>query len=283
MPASYSHIRDESCERLRYRTRVLAVPTNQLCTQLSRRMRDLIDASPAIQYRVELFATSLEDDPRNTSITVADRRILLEQYHSRWAKLQGEQWKNITLPVHTKRILEGGVLGCIVESEDDKVDVHFIQLPSASREVRLKRWVVRGLPKCDATPRINQEMDLLVVPEVVNGGWYVARSFKHSDGGDSRFSMCRVHILRLSDGFPHPLAPGGPSVHCVDYESKRILSSLDILVSRHRLVALAASGGLSYPGLRDTLVVWDWRSGNRVLVSSCSTKPLHVIVNATIA
>lgn len=136
-------------------------------------MRELVDASPILQYRVELFAASAEDDLRSTSVTVADRRALLDKYHSRWSKLQGDKWKSVPLPTHTNRILEGGVLGCIVESGDSKLDVHFFQLPSVSRGVRLKQWIVRGLPKCDATLTINPEADLLVVPEVLNGGRYV--------------------------------------------------------------------------------------------------------------
>lgn len=140
-------------------------------------MRDLIDASPTIQYRVELFAASVDDNLRRTSVAVADRRVLLEKYRSRWDKLQGDQWKRIVLPVHTKRVLEGGVLGCIAESGDDKLDVHFIQLPSVSREVRLKQWVVKGLPRCDTTVTINPEVDLLVVPEVVDERRYVVRLF----------------------------------------------------------------------------------------------------------
>ena len=141
---------------------------------MNRKIQNLVDTSPTIQYRVELFAASLEDDPRRTSVSIADRRILLEQYHSRWDKLQGDKWKTIALPAHTKRVLEGDILGCIVDSGDDKFDVHFTQLPSVSREVRLKQWVVRGLPKCDAALKINPEVGLLVVPEVVEGGWYVA-------------------------------------------------------------------------------------------------------------
>ena len=133
-------------------------------------MRELIDASPTIQYRVELFAASAEDDLRNTSVAVVDRRALLEKYHSRWGKLRGDKWKSVPLPAHTKRILEGGVLGCIMESGDNKLDVHFFQLPSVSRRVRLEQWTVRGLPKCEATLRINPEADLLAVPEALNGG-----------------------------------------------------------------------------------------------------------------
>jgi len=231
-------------------------------------MCDLIDTSPAMQYRVELFATSSVDDLRRPSVVVADRRALLERYHSRWDRLRGDEWRRIVLPTHTKRVFEGGVLGCIAESGDDKFDVHFFQLPSVSREVRLKQWVVRGLPKCDATLKINPEADLLVVPEVVNERRYVIQSFNHLHGCDSLFSTFRMHLLRLSDGFPHPLALVDSAMHCVNYESRRFLSSLEVLVSGHRLVTVAAFAEAPYFGRHNTLVVWDWRSGQRVLVCS---------------
>jgi hypothetical protein len=154
----------------------LAFLTN-CCYQLNRRVRDLVDASPTIQYRVELFAASLEDNLGKPSVSVADRRALLKKYHTRWDRLRGDKWKSVTLPVHTKRILDGGVLGCIIESRGGKLDVLLIRLPSASREVRPKRWLIRGLPKCDATLAINSEMNLLVVPEVLNERRCVIYSF----------------------------------------------------------------------------------------------------------
>lgn len=231
-------------------------------------MRDLIDTSPIIQYRVELFATSLVDDLREPSLVVADRHALLERYHSRWDRLQGDKWRRIVLPAHIKRVLEGGILGCIAEAGGDKLDVHFIQLPSVSRGVRPKQWVIRGLPKCDAVLKINPEVDLLVVPEVVNGGQYVVWPFDHLRGDHSLPSTFRIHILRLSDGFPHPLALMDPIMHCVDYESNKVLSSLEILISGHRLVAVAAFEGASCFGRHNVLLGWDWRRGQRVLVSS---------------
>lgn len=267
MLACPSNAEVKSCEGFWYQTWVLAFITNSPACQLNRGIRDLIDASPTIQYHVELFATSLEDDPRKTSVVVADRRVLLKQYHSRWDKLQGAKRRTILLPTHTKRVLEGDILGCIVESGDVKVDVHFTRLPSIARGVRLKQWVVRGLPKCNAL-KINPEVDLLVIPEVVNGGGYVVQFFTHLRGDNSRLSAYRIHLLRLSDGFPHPLAPIDPATFYVDYESKKILSSLDISVSGHRLVAIVSFEGTFYFGRYNTLVVWDWRSGQRVLVSS---------------
>ena len=221
-------------------------------SQLSRRMCNLVDTSPTIQYRIELFAASLKDNLRKTSVPIADRLVLLEQYHTRWDKLRGDKWKRVPLPVHIKRVLQGGALGCIAGSGDDKLDVHFIQLPSVSREVRLKQWVVRGLPKCDATLNTNPEADLLVVPEVVNEGQYVAQSFGRSHGDDPRLSTFRIHILRPSDGLPHVLAPGDPVRHYVDYGSQEVLLNLDILASGHRLVAIARLGTKRSP----------WRSRN---------------------
>lgn len=230
-------------------------------------IRNLVDASPTIQYRLELLAASLEDDPRKAPLVMADRRALLRRYHSRWDKLQRIKREVIVLPTHTKRVLEGDVLGCIVDSGSDGLDVHFIQLPSVSREVRLKQWVVLGLPKCDAALRINPEADLLVVPEVVEEGRYVARFVDRSHGGDSSLSVFLIHTLQLSDGFPHPSAPADHPMLYVDRDSEKTISSLNILVSGHRLVAIITLQGTFHSGRYNILVVWDWRSGQRVLVT----------------
>ena len=228
-------------------------------------IRNLIDASPTIQYRLELLAASLEDDPWKAPPVVADRRVLLQQYHSRWDRLQGDKREIIVLPAHTKRVLEGDILGCIVESGGDQ-DVHFIQLPSVSREVRLKQWVILGLPRCNAALKINPEANLLVVPEVVEEGRYVTRFVDRSRDGDTSLSVFLIHTLQLSDGFPHPLAPTDHPMLYVDRDSGKTISSLNILVSGHRLVAVVGLQGTFHSGRYNVLVVWDWRSGQRVLV-----------------
>ena len=230
-------------------------------------IRNLIDASPTIQYRLELLAASLEDDPRKAPLVVADRRALLQRYHSRWDKLQGVKRETIVLPTHTKRVLEGDVLGCIVESGGEGLDIHFIQLPSISRGVRLKQWVVLGLPKCDAALKINPKADLLVVPEVVEEGRYATRFIDCSHGDNATLSVFLIHTLQLSDGFPHPSAPTDHPMLYVDRESEKTISSLNILVSGHRLVAMITLQGTFHSGRYNILVVWDWRSGQRVLVT----------------
>lgn len=92
-------------------------------------------------------------------------------------------------------------------------------------------------------------------------------------GDDSPLSAFRIHLRRLSDGLPRVSALGDTPLQYVDYESKKILWNLDVLASRHRLVAIAAFDGTSYFGSHNTLVVWDWRSGERFLV-----RPSHLSI-----
>ena len=63
------------------------------------------------------------------------------------------------------------------------------------------------------------------------------------------------------------MAPIDPVMDYVGYESGKIISSLEILVSGNRLVAIAAFKGTFYFGRHNVLIVWDWRRGQRVLVS----------------
>lgn len=60
----------------------------------------------------------------------------------------------------------------------------------------------------------------------------------------------------------------GSVLHYVDYQSRKSLLNLEVLVSGQRLAAVAAFAGTSCFGRHNTLVVWDWRSGRRVLVCS---------------
>ena len=101
--------------------------------QLNCTFRDLIDASPAVQYRVDLFSAALEDDPWDTSLVLADRRVRLEQYRSRWDRYNQAKQSSVELPPHTQRVIDGEVLACIQESTEDKVDITFVRLPSVSR------------------------------------------------------------------------------------------------------------------------------------------------------
>lgn len=137
--------------------------------QLNRRFCDLIDDSPAVQYRIDLFSAALEDDPEDTSLGLADRRVHLEQYRSRWDRHDQAKLSSVELPPHTQRVIDGEVLACIQEAGDDKIDVTFVQLPSISRGIQGKQWVVKGLPKNASDLKMYPGLNVLVIPEILDG------------------------------------------------------------------------------------------------------------------
>ena len=139
--------------------------------QLNRAFRDLIDASPAVQYRIDLFSAALEDDPADTSLVLADRREHLEQYNSRWDRHDQAKQSSVDLPPHTQRVIDGEVLACIQEATGDKIDVTFVRLPSILRGIEKKQWVVMGLPKNASDLKMHLGLDVLVVPEILDGRW----------------------------------------------------------------------------------------------------------------
>lgn len=130
----------------------------------------MIDASPAVQYRVDLFSAALEDDPSDTTLVYAERRARLEEYRSRWDRVDQAKQSTVELPPHTNRHLDGDVLACIQEAAGDKIDVTFVRLPSISRGIQKKQWVVRGLPKNGSALKMYPGLDMLVVPEILDGG-----------------------------------------------------------------------------------------------------------------
>lgn len=99
---------------------------------------------------------------------LADRRAHLEQYCSRWDRHEQAKKSSIDLPPHTSRVIDGEVLACIQEAESGKIDVTFVQLPSVSKGVRRKHWVVKGLPENVSDLKMLPGLDLLVIPEVVD-------------------------------------------------------------------------------------------------------------------
>ena len=118
---------------------------------------------------MDLFSAGLEDDPRDTSLVLADRRAHLEQYRSRWDRYDQAKQSSFELPPHTQRVIDGEVLACIREAAGDKIDVTFVRLPSLSRGIQRKQWVVKGLPKNGSDLKMCPGLDMLVIPEIVDG------------------------------------------------------------------------------------------------------------------
>ena len=105
---------------------------------------------------------------------LADRRAHLEKYRSRWDRFPQAQQSSIELPPHAQRVIDGEVLACIQETTDDRIDVTFMRLPSVSRGIQRKRWAVQGLPKNGSSLKMHPGLDLLIAPEILDVGRYVA-------------------------------------------------------------------------------------------------------------
>jgi len=82
-----------------------------------------------------------------------------------------------------------------------------------------------------------------------------------------------MHLLRLSDGRPHPLAPVDPTVFHADYGEGKAITKLITLISENRLVVVVVFR--KTPSWEDHggIIVWDWRSGHKVLVSVSNFTP----------
>jgi len=208
----------------------------------------MIDTSPAVQYRVDLFSAGLEEDPKDTSLVYSDRRARLEEYRSRWDQIGQVKQSSVELPPHARRDTDGEVLACIQETTGgDRIDVTFIQLPSGSRGIQKKQWVVRGLPKNGSALKMHPGLDLLVVPEILDGG----RAFQ-------------IHLLQLSDGRPHPLAPVDPTMFHVGVGERNTIRRLVVLISEHRLMVVAILFKPISLVDHSDIFTWDWRNRRKM-------------------
>jgi len=80
-------------------------------------------------------------------------------------------------------------------------------------------------------------------------------------------SAFQIHLLRLSDGRPHPLAAVDQTAFHIDYGQQKAITKLTVLISEHRLVLVVAIR----KDLRkkdDGILIWDWRSGHKILVGA---------------
>ncbi|KAF9645849.1 hypothetical protein BDM02DRAFT_3119615 [Thelephora ganbajun] len=130
---------------------VLCLPPREILglRLLNKLSRDVIDRSPAIQYRLNLFSVRLEEAVVDDSMSVEDRRRLLLRYTRRWDHhSQGELWSlPISNPWQTVKHKHGHLI-CTEASVvgADMTDVRFLRLPSVSLGMPTKEWNLVAIP-----------------------------------------------------------------------------------------------------------------------------------------
>ena len=141
--------------------------------QLNREFRDLIDSSPAVQYRIDLYSSELEEGTMNDLTPLNHRRKLLESYYSRWNRFDHAREKSLGQPFSSGSgpgIAMGyGHIAYITEPKFGIKDINFVQLSSGSTGGSQKEWVIHGVP-CGAydSLAIHPPSGLLAVLQVVD-------------------------------------------------------------------------------------------------------------------
>ncbi|KDQ56121.1 hypothetical protein JAAARDRAFT_208325 [Jaapia argillacea MUCL 33604] len=214
-----------------------------VCRQLSHRFRAIIDATPSLQYTIELAIAGMVDNPKR-SMPIEERRRRLMVYQENWANTS---WKREEiLPGLEKDLweLNGDVM--FVMGHPDTLSLH--QLPGISCGLQGSVWTIEGVGPEVLDFKIDASQDLLVGLEILHHQSADAEEARLFDG-----CYCRIHTRSLSTGAPHPkgLAVG----HFLD--GPLMCTHDDMWFDIH------ISGDLLAFGYCDNLElsVWKWKLG----------------------
>ena len=128
-------------------------------------MYGVVKESPLIQYRIQLFLCGFHDDFAGGSATsIAARRDQLQTYWSRWSRLEPAE-KTVVKLSGTLGANEfvGGVFSTVVGEQ--RKCLHFIRLPSVSREITQEEWTLHDLQMPIDGYTTDPSSDVLIVYE----------------------------------------------------------------------------------------------------------------------
>ncbi|KIY51629.1 hypothetical protein FISHEDRAFT_56542 [Fistulina hepatica ATCC 64428] len=219
------------------------------CRQVCRTLRGLVDTTAALQYRIELYGAGMVDC--NCPMDSSSKLRSLEAYQKAWETLDWT-WTQSTVfsGLDDARHdlvwdLSGGVLG--VTSTLTRV-FKFQQLPSQRRGIEERVWSFETHFLTDVFS-MDPSQDLFVA---------VSRDTIAHRRADTRCSICTLHVLRLSDGSPHP-ACADPAINY------HVATAWNDGVSEVSICGPHAAALLVQTNSLRRLIVWNWQTGARVL------------------
>ncbi|KAF9790422.1 hypothetical protein BJ322DRAFT_1169024 [Thelephora terrestris] len=188
---------------------------------LNRAFCSLVDGSLRIQCKIELFALGLESGTRNNLLGPVDQRAALERYRKRREHLEHAERVSLNVDRRRMRILLLEPLIIYQPAGKDKRDHHILRIPSPSKGLPRKEWIICGLPggrfDCAA---VQPAHDLVVMVATISSGTlsqlqdlkaYFSLAFYFVD--DYRLAILRRSELSARDtslvmydtrGEPHP-------------------------------------------------------------------------------
>ncbi|KAI0346091.1 hypothetical protein BDW22DRAFT_1352085 [Trametopsis cervina] len=227
-----------------------------VCRQLCTTIKQIIDTSVVLQYKIQLHLTGMADNPAH-HLSVVEKLALLQQYHAQW----------YSLPVNLKRVmlfdrihLDSGaekhvIRGILGIGPSLEGDFYFAQLPSRIRGIPLKSWVLR-LPEHSGAFAMDPQQDLLII-------------VKKPSAPEESVSF---RVLQLSTGSEHPLAsnPPLPLIAGLGREWLKMRISGPYLCVR----------SVEYDWIT---AIWNWRSGSCIHTESHTASfawvgPTHLLL-----
>lgn len=128
--------------------------------QLNKVLKNLIDESTALQYKIELEVAGMEDGPPS-SLGASDRLALLGRRQDAWAELRYTSRQIFEGPLNDLWHLSGGVLAQLRTLDS----IEFLQLPSEFRGIESKEWTISDIGFEIIDFAMDSSQDLLVMIE----------------------------------------------------------------------------------------------------------------------
>ena len=136
-----------------------------LLCQINRFFNNLIQASPYINYRLDLFDAGLNDNPA-INLSLTEKRRILDEYRTKWDTLSfiKKQKQDIGgLARYARQASGSGIFGFVTTGLAQR-SIQFMTLESVSRGIPQKEWGVLlppiSLPECFA---VCPQVDVLAI------------------------------------------------------------------------------------------------------------------------
>ncbi|KAF9648107.1 hypothetical protein BDM02DRAFT_2353645 [Thelephora ganbajun] len=199
---------------------------------VNRAFRDVVSDQPHLQYRCELAAAGLLDNP-DAPETLFKRRTNLRKYRSRFDDLRpvGRSSLSLGMTGFCRGCKNFGDVHVTHATVTDRL--HFCRPPSASGSRPVKTWSV-PLPFEPERFAIHPPSDLVVTADNM---W------------------ARLYLMTMTTGEPHPLA--------ANRWIKHDLWPVPMHVP-HTGLAVSVSDHILSAEIRGRLIAWNWRTGAKL-------------------
>ncbi|TFY77432.1 hypothetical protein EWM64_g6583 [Hericium alpestre] len=226
------------------------------CTLVSKAFSALIKQSLELQYKIELFADGMIDNPASV-LSIAQRLQVLLDRRRAWERLDIR--KSVKLSIHDDCLayeLVGGVFATVGDPSSDHTSLgnsQFIAswLPTASIDEHRVVYRDMGIPVKDFA--IDPTQDLLALverhPDVFGQAMDGLAAPFHGD--------IRIHLRSLSTNMPHGLA----RTPILRHPSGIAVSESTTQIA-HDVVGMFLSRPFA------GLIIWNWKSGETLLHTS---------------